>query len=51
MQDWYIGSTVNNKGVPKAGQELVQPFTYNNLDEVEFLLQKYEGKVCLLYTS
>lgn len=45
MQDWYIGSTVNNKGVPKAGQELVQPFTYNNLDEVEFLLQKYEGKV------
>ena len=29
-QDWYIGSTTRNGGVPKAVQELTKPFTYND---------------------
>src|SRR4030095_2651641 len=29
-QDWYIGSTARNKGVPRSTQALTHTFTYND---------------------
>ncbi|BBN81096.1 glutamate-1-semialdehyde 2,1-aminomutase [Pseudoalteromonas sp. A25] len=40
-QDWYIGSTSRNLGVPKSTQELTHPFQYNDLDSLETVLQQH----------
>ncbi len=42
-QDWYIGSTARNKGVPKAVQELTHTFTYNDLAGLDALLASHPG--------
>ena len=39
-QDWYIGSTTRNKGVPEAVQGLTYKVPYNDLDAVENLLKE-----------
>ncbi|MBP9694931.1 MAG: aminotransferase class III-fold pyridoxal phosphate-dependent enzyme [Candidatus Magasanikbacteria bacterium] len=44
-QDWYIGSTTRNKGVPKATQELTKTFTYNNIESLEKIFAEYPGQV------
>ena len=36
-QDWSIGTTARNKGVPKAVQALTKTFTYNDLASLEKL--------------
>lgn len=33
-QDWYIGSTTRNKGVPTAVSELTSPFNYNDIESL-----------------
>jgi glutamate-1-semialdehyde 2,1-aminomutase len=43
-QDWYIGTTTRNLGVPKAVQELSHVFVYNNLDSLNDLFKKYPGE-------
>lgn len=43
-QDWYIGATTRNKGVPKAVQELTHTVPYNNLQAVEDLLMKHRNE-------
>jgi glutamate-1-semialdehyde aminotransferase len=40
-QDWYIGSTSRNAGVPKAVRELTHPFPYNDLASLEKLLEEH----------
>jgi glutamate-1-semialdehyde aminotransferase/spore coat polysaccharide biosynthesis protein SpsF (cytidylyltransferase family) len=40
-QDWYIGSTTRNAGVPKAVRELTHPFAYNDLAGLEKLLGEH----------
>jgi glutamate-1-semialdehyde 2,1-aminomutase len=42
-QDWYIGSTARNRGVPKATQELTHSFSYNNSESLRVLLDKHRG--------
>jgi glutamate-1-semialdehyde 2,1-aminomutase/spore coat polysaccharide biosynthesis protein SpsF len=42
-QDWYIGSTTRNAGVPEAVRALTHPFVYNDLASLERVLQKYQG--------
>ncbi|MBU0482017.1 MAG: aminotransferase class III-fold pyridoxal phosphate-dependent enzyme [Proteobacteria bacterium] len=37
-QDWYIGTTVRNKGIPDAVCKLTHRFPYNDLDALERLL-------------
>lgn len=37
-QDWYIGTTARNLGVPSATSSLSHPFMYNDLDSLERLL-------------
>lgn len=40
-QDWYIGTTARNKGVPKATQELTHTFFYNDLASLEVLFKQH----------
>jgi glutamate-1-semialdehyde 2,1-aminomutase len=48
-QDWYIGSTTRNKGVPEGTQSLTHSVPYNNLQAVEDLLKKYPNEfACLI---
>jgi len=39
-QDWYIGSTARNLGVPEAMRKLTHGFTYNNLESLQALFKK-----------
>lgn len=43
-QDWYIGSTTKNLGVPKCVQDLTHSFKYNDIDSLKKLLKKYPGE-------
>jgi glutamate-1-semialdehyde 2,1-aminomutase len=44
-QDWYIGSTARNLGVPQATRDLTHSFTYNNIDSLFQLFQQYPGQI------
>ena len=41
-QDWYIGSTTRDLGVPKAVKELTHKFEYNNIESLEKIFQEQE---------
>jgi glutamate-1-semialdehyde 2,1-aminomutase/spore coat polysaccharide biosynthesis protein SpsF len=40
-QDWYIGSTSFNRGVPKAVQALTLTFEYNDIDSLKRLFAEH----------
>jgi glutamate-1-semialdehyde 2,1-aminomutase len=44
-QDWYIGSTARNKGVPQASRELTHGFPYGDLPPLEKLLTHFKDQV------
>tara|TARA_B100001123_G_scaffold450137_1_gene618746 strand:- start:3609 stop:5633 length:2025 start_codon:yes stop_codon:yes gene_type:complete len=43
-QDWYVGTTTRNSGVPEVVQSLTQKFDYNDLDSLSTLLEKHPGE-------
>jgi glutamate-1-semialdehyde aminotransferase len=43
-QDWYIGSTTKNLGVPECVQNLTHSFNYNNIDSLKELLNKFPSE-------
>ena len=43
-QDWYIGSTARNRGVPQATRDLTHTFGYNDLESLRTLLQAHAGE-------
>jgi glutamate-1-semialdehyde 2,1-aminomutase len=43
-QDWYIGSTARNRGVPEATSRLTHGFIYNDSASLEELFKKYPGE-------
>ncbi len=43
-QDWYIGSTSRNKGIPEAVRQLTHPFAYNDLESLERLFEEHPGE-------
>lgn len=43
--DWFIGTTEMNAGIPKAVQDLTLGFRYNDLDSAKALLASYPGKI------
>lgn len=47
-QDWYIGSTQRNLGVPKATQELTLKFEYNNIESLDKLFKQYPDKIACI---
>ncbi len=44
-QDWYIGSTTRNKGVPGSVSDLTHKFEYNNIASLQEALSKLEGNI------
>lgn len=44
-QDWHIGATARNLGVPKQVSELTKSFKYNDTEDLDKLFKKYNGKV------
>jgi glutamate-1-semialdehyde aminotransferase/spore coat polysaccharide biosynthesis protein SpsF (cytidylyltransferase family) len=43
-QDWYIGTTARNKGVPGAVRQLTHPFPYNDLAALDKLLGSHRDE-------
>lgn len=43
--DWFIGTTEMNAGIPPTVQELTVGFKYNDLDSVKALLAIHPGKI------
>ena len=43
-QDWYIGSTTRNAGVPVAVRQLTHPFLYNDIASLEKLFDEHPGE-------
>ncbi|MEW5766975.1 MAG: aminotransferase class III-fold pyridoxal phosphate-dependent enzyme [bacterium] len=44
-QDWYIGTTTRNKGVPKVVSDLTLTFEYNHISSLESLFERYKDKI------
>jgi glutamate-1-semialdehyde 2,1-aminomutase len=44
-QDWYIGSTSRNKGVPKAVQDLTDTFAYNDINSLKKIFKAWPDQV------
>lgn len=44
-QDWYIGSTTRNAGVPEAVRRLTHGFAYNDLPSLERIFDAHPGEV------
>lgn len=44
-QDWYIGTTTRNKGIPKAVCDLTIPFQYNNIESLKKIFDQHPGQV------
>jgi len=44
-QDWYIGSTARNLGVPKSTRDLAHVFTYNDIDSLNKIFKEYPDHV------
>jgi glutamate-1-semialdehyde 2,1-aminomutase len=47
-QDWYIGSTTRDKGVPAATAALTHKFVFNELASVEALVAQYPRQVAAI---
>ncbi len=46
--DWFIGSTVMNAGVPREIQELTLQFGFNDIESVKSLFEQYKGEIAAL---
>lgn len=44
-QDWFIGTTTRDKGVPKAVAALTQVFRYNDIDSLKAIFERHPGEV------
>jgi glutamate-1-semialdehyde 2,1-aminomutase/spore coat polysaccharide biosynthesis protein SpsF len=44
-QDWYIGSTWRNSGVPRCVQELTRKFVYNDIGSLKRLFAEYPDRI------
>lgn len=47
-QDWYIGATTRNKGVPAATSEMTKRFPYNDAAALQALLEQHAGQVAAI---
>jgi len=47
-QDWYIGSTSRNLGVPESTQTLTKTFIYNDIESLKHLVKLYRGNVAAI---
>lgn len=50
VHDWFIGSTVVDRGVPKAVKALTLQFEYNNIDSLEqIFVEQGDDIACVLF--
>ncbi|WP_343711815.1 aminotransferase class III-fold pyridoxal phosphate-dependent enzyme [Inquilinus sp.] len=47
-QDWYIGATARNRGVPEWTRALTHSFPYNDLAALDRLLDEHAGQVAAI---
>ncbi len=47
-QDWYIGKSSKNGGVPKEVSKLSHRFTYGNIESIDNLLKKLKNKIACI---
>jgi glutamate-1-semialdehyde 2,1-aminomutase len=47
-QDWYVGATLRNKGVPASTSALTHALPYNDLPALEAKLAELDGKVAAI---
>ncbi|MEW6246150.1 MAG: glutamate-1-semialdehyde 2,1-aminomutase [Nitrospirota bacterium] len=45
VDDWFIGATPMNAGVPKAVQRLTLTFQYNSIESLQALFRQYPGQI------
>ena len=45
QHDWFIGSTVMTRGIPKCVQDLTKQFHYNDIQSCQKLFDEYPGKI------
>ncbi len=45
VDDWFIGSTPMNAGIPKVIQDLTVKFTYNDIKSLEALFSQYPDRI------
>ncbi|MFA5049558.1 MAG: glutamate-1-semialdehyde 2,1-aminomutase [Candidatus Micrarchaeia archaeon] len=45
IDDWFIGTTVVNAGIPSAYSKLSVPFNYNNLDSLKVLFENSPDEI------
>ncbi|MDO1449410.1 glutamate-1-semialdehyde 2,1-aminomutase [Rhodocytophaga aerolata] len=48
VDDWFIGSTAINAGIPQAVKELTLKFSYNSLESARTLFETYPGEIACL---
>jgi glutamate-1-semialdehyde 2,1-aminomutase len=50
VDDWFIGSTLMNAGIPKAIRQLTIAFRYNDIASVQALFERHPGQIaaCIL---
>lgn len=46
--DWFIGTTTSDGGIPPSAREEVRPFRYNDLGSIEALFEANEGQLAAL---
>jgi glutamate-1-semialdehyde 2,1-aminomutase len=44
-QDWFIGSTTRNKGVPQEVSALTHTFQYNDIDSLKKIFDEFPNKI------
>ena len=44
-QDWYIGTTTRDKGIPQAVKKLTLTFEYNNVDSLRQIFNKNKNQI------
>lgn len=46
--DWFIGTTAMNAGIPEAVRQLTLTFRYNDLDDARALFDRHPGRIAAL---
>jgi glutamate-1-semialdehyde 2,1-aminomutase len=48
VDDWFIGSTPMASGIPQAIRDLTVKFTYNSIESIQALFDRYPGQIACL---
>jgi glutamate-1-semialdehyde 2,1-aminomutase len=49
--DWFIGDTIVNRGVPEEISQFTLRFNFNNIDSLKKIFKKYKGKISCVITE